>query len=229
MAGDTTGPGQVALAGGGDNGPTPFYLWLREERERRGWTQGELVRRLGKPQSMVSAWESGDYVPTLKNAIAIAEVFGVAVDTVIQHIRNQGTKRPDSGTRTARSGQPKAQTRNRVDPQQATPVRSHPSGHRRRRGGRTDDLWRLWQRLMALSSYVNEDSPEWQQLLSDMEAVLRLGEIRSGVVHASEPQDAPLEPTPTPPRPSAPAAPEPNRTPPEPAPRRPRSDRSRSA
>ena len=49
---------------------------LREARERRGLTQQQLARRLGRTQSMVARWESGEHEFTLGTLARLAEALG---------------------------------------------------------------------------------------------------------------------------------------------------------
>lgn len=51
-------------------------VMLREVRERRGLTQQQLARRLGRTQSMVARWESGEHEFTLGTLARLAEALG---------------------------------------------------------------------------------------------------------------------------------------------------------
>ena len=46
-------------------------------RTARGWSQGELARRLGVPRDRVSKWERGRNAPTLQDLAALSDVLGV--------------------------------------------------------------------------------------------------------------------------------------------------------
>jgi len=50
-------------------------VMLREVRERRGLTQQQLARRLGRTQSMVARWESGEHEFTLGTLARLAEAL----------------------------------------------------------------------------------------------------------------------------------------------------------
>ena len=52
---------------------------LKEVREGRGWSQGELARRLGVSRQTVNAVETDKYDPSLPLALRMAKLFGVAV------------------------------------------------------------------------------------------------------------------------------------------------------
>jgi len=52
---------------------------LKEVREGRGWSQGELARRLGVSRQTIKAVETDKYDPSLPLALRMAKLFGVAV------------------------------------------------------------------------------------------------------------------------------------------------------
>jgi len=52
---------------------------LKEVREGRGWSQGELARRLGVSRQTINADETDKYDPSLPLALRMAKLFGVAV------------------------------------------------------------------------------------------------------------------------------------------------------
>lgn len=53
---------------------------IRSMRAERGWSQGELAKRMGKPQSVVSRIENPSYGRlTVQTMLEVAEVFDVAL------------------------------------------------------------------------------------------------------------------------------------------------------
>ena len=52
---------------------------LKEVREKHGWSQGELARRLGVSRQTINAVETDKYDPSLPLALRMAKLFGVAV------------------------------------------------------------------------------------------------------------------------------------------------------
>lgn len=52
---------------------------LKEHREARGWSQGELARRLGVSRQTINAVETDKYDPSLPLALRTAKLFGVDV------------------------------------------------------------------------------------------------------------------------------------------------------
>ena len=55
---------------------------LKAAREERGWSQGELARRLGVSRQTINAVETDKYDPSLPLALRMAKLFGVAVDAL---------------------------------------------------------------------------------------------------------------------------------------------------
>ncbi len=52
---------------------------VKEVREKHGWSQGELARRLGVSRQTINAVENDKYDPSLPLALRLARLFGVAV------------------------------------------------------------------------------------------------------------------------------------------------------
>ena len=55
---------------------------VRELRERRGWSQGELAEQLDVSRQTVNAIETGKYDPSLPLAFRIARLFGKRIEQV---------------------------------------------------------------------------------------------------------------------------------------------------
>jgi putative transcriptional regulator len=55
---------------------------VRELRERRGWSQGELAERLDVSRQTVNAIETGKYDPSLPLAFRIAKLFGQPIERI---------------------------------------------------------------------------------------------------------------------------------------------------
>ncbi|MCD9085432.1 helix-turn-helix transcriptional regulator [Stenotrophomonas sp. SY1] len=55
---------------------------LRELRQARGWSQGELAERLEVSRQTVNALETGKYDPSLPLAFRIARLFGVGIEQI---------------------------------------------------------------------------------------------------------------------------------------------------
>lgn len=52
---------------------------VKHYRERAGWSQGELARRLGVSRQTINAVETDKYDPSLPLALRMAKLFAVAV------------------------------------------------------------------------------------------------------------------------------------------------------
>lgn len=55
---------------------------LRELREARGWSQGELGEQLGVSRQTVNAIETGKYDPSLPLAFRIAKLFRKSIEAI---------------------------------------------------------------------------------------------------------------------------------------------------
>lgn len=55
---------------------------LKDYREAKGWSQGELARRLGVSRQTINAVETDKYDPSLPLALRIAKLFAVQVQDV---------------------------------------------------------------------------------------------------------------------------------------------------
>ena len=55
---------------------------VRELRERRGWSQGELAEQLDVSRQTINAIETGKYDPSLPLAFRIAKLFGQSIERI---------------------------------------------------------------------------------------------------------------------------------------------------
>ncbi len=55
---------------------------LRVLRAEHGWSQQDLADRLGVSRQSVNAIETGRYDPSLPLAFAIADVFGLPIESI---------------------------------------------------------------------------------------------------------------------------------------------------
>ena len=55
---------------------------VRELRERKGWSQGELAERLEVSRQTINAIETGKYDPSLPLAYRIARLFGKPLESI---------------------------------------------------------------------------------------------------------------------------------------------------
>jgi putative transcriptional regulator len=61
---------------------------LRELREQREWSQGELARRLGVSRQTVNAIETEKYDPSLPLAFKVSRVFRLPIERIFQEPDN---------------------------------------------------------------------------------------------------------------------------------------------
>jgi putative transcriptional regulator len=57
---------------------------LRDLRERKGWSQGELAEQLEVSRQTINALETGKYDPSLPLAFRIARLFGKPIESIFQ-------------------------------------------------------------------------------------------------------------------------------------------------
>lgn len=55
---------------------------VKAHRTGRGWSQGELARRLGVSRQTINAVETDKYDPSLPLALRMARVFGLPVEAL---------------------------------------------------------------------------------------------------------------------------------------------------
>ena len=62
---------------------TEIYKRIESLRKERGMSQAELAKRLGISRSAVNAWEMGISRPHIKHVIAMAELFHISTDFLL--------------------------------------------------------------------------------------------------------------------------------------------------
>ena len=55
---------------------------LRELREARGWSQGQLAEQLDVSRQTINALETGKYDPSLPLAFRIARLFAASIESI---------------------------------------------------------------------------------------------------------------------------------------------------
>ena len=57
---------------------------IKEERERRDWTQTQLADTLHVSRQAISKWELGTAYPDIERLIQISDLFSVSLDSLIK-------------------------------------------------------------------------------------------------------------------------------------------------
>ncbi|HAT54760.1 MAG TPA: transcriptional regulator [Lactobacillus sp.] len=57
---------------------------IKEERERRDWTQTQLADTLHVSRQAISKWELGTAYPDIERLIQISDLFSVSLDNLIK-------------------------------------------------------------------------------------------------------------------------------------------------
>ncbi|WP_428815231.1 helix-turn-helix domain-containing protein [Lactococcus lactis] len=52
-------------------------------RKEKGWTMKELANKMGKTESAISRWISGDNSPKMEDVHALAKIFDTDIDTLV--------------------------------------------------------------------------------------------------------------------------------------------------
>ena len=60
---------------------------IRDHRTRCGITQEFVAEQLGVSRQAVSKWENGTSEPTTSNLLALAKLFGVSAEELLQSIQ----------------------------------------------------------------------------------------------------------------------------------------------
>ena len=63
---------------------------LARARMAQGLSQEELGNQLGLSRQAVSKWERGESVPDLVNLMALADLYGMAIDEIVRGPRGEG-------------------------------------------------------------------------------------------------------------------------------------------
>ncbi len=73
---------------------TPRQQWLQalliEARKAKGWTQADVAAGLGKPQSFVAKYETGERRLDVIEFVSIASVLGESSASILARIESVG-------------------------------------------------------------------------------------------------------------------------------------------
>ncbi len=65
---------------------------LKTLRQKNGLTLEALAERLGVSRQAAAKWERGETVPDIGNCIALADLYGVTVDSLVRNAEKRGEK-----------------------------------------------------------------------------------------------------------------------------------------
>ncbi|APU63984.1 HTH-type transcriptional regulator ImmR (plasmid) [Weissella cibaria] len=57
---------------------------IKEEREKRQWTQDYLAETLNVSRQTISKWEVGSTYPDIDRLVQISNLFGITLDSLIK-------------------------------------------------------------------------------------------------------------------------------------------------
>ncbi|WP_066399893.1 helix-turn-helix domain-containing protein [Cytobacillus eiseniae] len=61
-----------------------FSERLKNEREKRGWSQTELAEKIHVSRQSVSKWETGKNYPSIEVIIGLSDLFGITIDEMLR-------------------------------------------------------------------------------------------------------------------------------------------------
>ncbi|HDR8159239.1 transcriptional regulator [Bacillus cereus] len=61
-----------------------FSERLKEEREKRNWSQNDLAEKLYVSRQSVSKWETGKNYPSIEIIIHLSDLFGITIDELLR-------------------------------------------------------------------------------------------------------------------------------------------------
>lgn len=62
---------------------------LKELRKAHRYTQEEVAEKISVSRQAVAKWEDGETVPDINNCIALAELYGVTLDDLVNHSKQK--------------------------------------------------------------------------------------------------------------------------------------------
>ena len=62
---------------------------LKELRKAHRYTQEEVAEKISVSRQAVAKWENGETVPDITNCIALAELYGVTLDDLVNHSKQK--------------------------------------------------------------------------------------------------------------------------------------------
>lgn len=63
------------------------YNNLKLLRKQYGFTQEQIAEKLGVSRQTIAKWERGECLPDIENIIALSDLYGVTVDSLVRDMR----------------------------------------------------------------------------------------------------------------------------------------------
>jgi len=57
---------------------------LKKEREKRGWSQDDLAKKIYVSRQSVSKWETGKNYPSIEVIINLSDLFNITIDELLR-------------------------------------------------------------------------------------------------------------------------------------------------
>lgn len=61
-----------------------FSERLKEEREKRNWSQHDLAEKIHVSRQSVSKWETGKNYPSIEIIIHLSDLFSITIDELLR-------------------------------------------------------------------------------------------------------------------------------------------------
>lgn len=100
---------------------------LADLRKRRGYSQEALAEKLGLSRQAISKWERGESSPDTDTLIALARLYGVSLDELIDHTPTETVQKEQPASEPVQKEQPARQPAAEPD-REATPAPEEKSG-----------------------------------------------------------------------------------------------------
>ncbi len=62
------------------------YNNLKLFRKKHGYTQEQIAEKIGVSRQAVAKWEKGEALPDIENILALADIYGVTVDSLVRSV-----------------------------------------------------------------------------------------------------------------------------------------------
>ena len=79
---------------------------LADLRKRRGYSQEALAEKLGLSRQAISKWERGESSPDTDTLIALARLYGVSLDELIDHTPTETVQKEQPASEPVQKEQP---------------------------------------------------------------------------------------------------------------------------